>query len=67
MNNRAAEVEALMLAVREEMDYRPGVTEVGTAAAQQLQLQLQLFSLPASQGQAFWRVWWQPGWRQGRE
>ena len=34
MNNRAAGVEALMVAVREEMDYRPGVTEVGTSAAQ---------------------------------
>ncbi len=34
MNNRAGGVEALMLAVREEMDYRPGVTEVGTTAAQ---------------------------------
>ena len=34
MNNRAAGVEALMLAVREEMDYRPGVTQVGTTAAQ---------------------------------
>jgi len=34
MNNRAAGVEALMLAVREEMDYRPGIAEVGTTAAQ---------------------------------
>jgi transglutaminase-like putative cysteine protease len=34
MNNRAAGVEALMLAVREKMDYRPGVTQVGTTAAQ---------------------------------
>jgi len=34
MNNRAAGVEALMSAVREELDYRPGVTQVGTTAAQ---------------------------------
>jgi len=34
MNDRAAGVEALMSAVREEMDYRPGVTQVGTTAAQ---------------------------------
>jgi transglutaminase-like putative cysteine protease len=34
MNNRAAGLEALMTAVRQEMDYRPGVTEVGTSAAQ---------------------------------
>jgi transglutaminase-like putative cysteine protease len=34
MNNRAAAVAALMSAVREEMDYRPGVTQVGTTAAQ---------------------------------
>ncbi len=33
-NNRAAGVEALMLAVRAEMDYRPGITQVGTTAAQ---------------------------------
>jgi transglutaminase-like putative cysteine protease len=33
-NNRAAGVEALMSAVREEMDYRPGDTQVGTTAAQ---------------------------------
>ena len=33
-NNRVAGVEALMSAVREEMDYRPGVTQVGTTAAE---------------------------------
>jgi transglutaminase-like putative cysteine protease len=38
MNDRTAGVEALMLAVREEMDYRPGVTQAGTTAAQAFSL-----------------------------
>jgi transglutaminase-like putative cysteine protease len=33
-NNRASAVEALMAAVREKVDYRPGVTQVTTPAAQ---------------------------------
>jgi transglutaminase-like putative cysteine protease len=33
-NNRAAAVESLMAAVREKVDYRPGVTQVTTPAAQ---------------------------------
>ena len=33
-NNRAAAVESLMAAVREKVDYRPGVTKVTTPAAQ---------------------------------
>jgi transglutaminase-like putative cysteine protease len=33
-NNRAAALESLMVAVREKVDYRPGVTHVKTSAAQ---------------------------------